>query len=82
MEGLVSEQRELEVRLILPLINSGELPGWSVLSTFASDAANGAFLHSTYAPVPSRVSPVDCTHWLLPGPPDVWASAVLAKVMS
>ena len=24
----------------------------------------------------------DCTHWLLPGPPDVWASAVLAKVMS
>ena len=62
--GDVSMQRRNEVEFGLPLMRT-RLPGWSVLSAFEADAAHGAFLHSTFAPVPSKKTPVDCTHWLV-----------------
>ena len=47
--------------------------GWGILDFYDDDRNSGAFLHSTFAPVPSKARPVDCTHWIAPGPPDVWA---------
>ena len=71
-------QRKLELRVGLPIARR---LGWRLLETYETDRRDGANFHATQAKVPSRVRPVDCLHWMLPGIPDVWTEELL-RVMS
>lgn len=69
--------RALELEVGIPTLKR---LGWRVLTTYDSDARNGAVLHSTQAKVPSRKVPVDCVHWMLPGVPDIWVAKLLRMI--
>ena len=65
---------ELERDLVVPYIRS---VGGSVLQTaMLSDEAWWA--HTYQAPTPSGAS--DCTHWCMPGIPDVWSGLLLTQL--
>jgi len=67
--------RALELKVGLPIMKQ---LGWHMLSTFDDDYEGAANLHATHAKMPGRkINPIDCTHWMLPGVPDIWASKLL-----
>lgn len=72
-------QRNMELRTSLPVVRR---LGWQVLKTFDFTKADGHDLHSTTAWVTSSERPVDCTHWMLPGVPDVWSDKLLRLISS
>lgn len=62
---------EIERRLVLPHLRAA---GFDVLGTYA--VTRGAWwAHTWSAPTPSRTA--DCTHYCMPGIPDIWASILL-----
>lgn len=72
----VSPKRELEQRLIIPYLRAR---GHAVLDTAAmSHAAWWAHTHA--APTPSGAT--DCTHFCMPGLPDVWTSVLMRTLLS
>jgi hypothetical protein len=65
---------ELERTMVEPFIRG---VGGDVLET--GEVSRGAWWAHTYAaPTPSGTS--DCTHWCMPGVPDLWVSALLEKL--
>ena len=65
---------EIERDHVEPYIRAA---GGQVLESHASSAA-AWWAHTYAAPTPSGVS--DCTHWCMPGIPDVWAANLLLKL--
>ena len=71
-------QRNMELRTSLPVV---QRLGWQVLRQFEASKADGHDLHSTTAPVAESIHPVDCSHWMLPGVPDVWTDRLLRMLV-
>lgn len=66
--------RQVEVAKAVPVIQS---LGWSRLETFRVNQENGKF-HSSLAGVGGKEK--DCTHWMMPGMPDVWTKLLIQQL--
>jgi len=70
----VSEDRKVELDKAITAVESA---GWSRLETYNLNAGNGKF-HASLAGVPGKGK--DCTHWLMPGMPDVWTKMLIQQM--
>lgn len=73
--GAYASTLDLERTIIVPPLVAG---GGELLATHAISAA-AWWAHSHGAPTASRTT--DCTHWCMPGIPDVWAGLLFAQLL-
>ena len=75
-KGTASSIARWEETVVLPQVRA---LGGSVLETHDMNR-RGWWSHSYAGPTASRTA--DCTHWCLPGMPDVWASMLFERLLA